>query len=54
MCEICEDVELVRWHQLALDDSHVVEYEAHECLCGIRLARVTVREVVGDASEGSG
>lgn len=51
MCDICKDVELIRWEQLSLDSSHVVLFEAHRCLCGYRLVEVFVMEAA--VSDGS-
>lgn len=42
MCERCQDVMLIEWQQLTLDDSHIVEYRAAKCLCGVRLLTAAV------------
>ena len=43
MCNVCEDVQLIVWQRLALDDSHEVEYRVSRCLCGVRVLTVVVK-----------
>ena len=44
MCENCGDVELIEWHQLALDDSHEIQYRALKCQCRWVLLTAVVKE----------